>query len=117
MHDVLGLTVHLPVTASRSPTPSEPGSVHGRPHVHPESGPSQHGPGPGLLGADDQAAGAGPGSLGSPGSAHGEGGGEGKGENQEAVCDRAQQAPGLGEHHGGWCAKMNMEPFPTEMWI
>lgn len=82
---------------------SEPGSVHGRPHVHPESGSSQHGPGPGLSGADDQAARAGPGSLGSPGSAHGKGGGEGEGENQEAVRDRAQQASGLGEHHGGWC--------------
>lgn len=103
LHNVLSLTVNLPVMAALAVALSEPRSVHCCPYVHPESGPSQHGPGPSLSGADDQAARAGPGSLGSPGSAHGEGGGEGEGENQEAVRDGAQQASGLGKHHGGWC--------------
>lgn len=79
---------------------SEPWSVHGLPDVHPESGSSQHGSGQGLFGAYDQAAGAGPGLHGHPGSAHPKRGGKGQGEDQEAVRDRAQQAPRLGKHHG-----------------
>ena len=82
----------------------EPGSVHGLPHVHPEQGPSQHGPGPLLPRPDDPPAGARPG----PGGrgrhrlrlpAQHQGDGQGEGEDPQVVRHGAQQASGPGEHH------------------
>lgn len=77
----------------------EPWSLHCCPDVHFKSGPSEHGSGQGMFGANDQATGDGSGLPSPTRSAHCKGGGKGEGEDQEAVRDCAQQAPGLGKHH------------------
>ena len=68
---------------SRGVSP-EPGAVHGVPDVHSESGPAKYGPGPGLPGADDPAAGAGA-RRHRTGPAHRQRDGQGQGEDPQAL--------------------------------